>query len=132
MAAADPGRRQPWDVVPIIPRARSARQGRIRTRPSRGQERQLRELPAWRTTDVAVAERAVAAEETPGNGPAYQARLRSGGAAHPRWQGRSAGLPSGAGAGPREGDSPPPIWLITPNRQARKPQDGYPAIDDYM
>ena len=74
MAAADPADGNPGMSVPIIPRARSARQGRIRTRPSRGQERQLRELPAWWTNDVAVAERAVAAEEAPGNGPAYQAR----------------------------------------------------------
>jgi hypothetical protein len=54
-------------------------------------------LTSRKPNDVAVAERAVAAEEATGNGSAYQA---------PRVP---AGLPSGAGAGPRKEDSLPAV-----------------------
>ena len=39
--------------------------------------------PAWWTNDAAIAERAVAAEEAPGNGPRTGRAPRSGGAARP-------------------------------------------------
>jgi len=69
--------------------AKQSGQGRIRTRPSRGQERQLRELPTWWTNDLA-SRSALSPPRRPRQRPCIPgAPPRSGGAARPCWQGRS-------------------------------------------
>ena len=79
---------------------------------------------------MAVAERAVAAEEAPAT--ALRCRRAAFRRRSASLRARTiAGLPSGAGAGPRKGDSPPAILRPAPDKAAilSSVLDGYRPED---